>query len=147
LDAIRLAKFLTLPSMPLTPRCHHLDRLYAVATPENHAVRSDFIAIPWNRAVYSVITVVGPTTPDYHHHAWETCRPPDRHSHWVHTARLSPLPPGTTSSSRPSPPLGPRYPVITTARSTPPLPLPPAAVWQTLSLCKFYFVVFGCLPI
>jgi hypothetical protein len=42
---------------------------------------------------------------------------------------------------------------ITAAWSTPPQPLPPVTVWQTLSLSlslslyKFCFTMFGCLPI
>jgi hypothetical protein len=147
-------------------------RVHAVAALENHAIRPAFTTALGTVPSCSSSTV-GTTPPlrrlpppsssspprhtlghhiaHHHCHAWEPRRPPSHHRHRVHAARLSPPCLGTARSSRPSPPPSPCRPAVTVTRSTPPRPLPPAAVWQTLSLslslslCKLHFAVFECL--
>jgi hypothetical protein len=159
LDVVRLPKF-PVPSSTLSSqhRCHP-DRLHTVAAPSTRTSPPCRPTPP---------PLLGPcrSLPDCLQHCHCHTQEPRR----VHVAQPSPprlrtasssrpLPspgprhpavtvdPGTTLSSWPSPPPGPHRPTITSTQSTPLRPLPPVTVQQTLSLYKFCFAVFGCLPI
>jgi hypothetical protein len=119
LDAVKLPKFSTPSSTPLSPHRRYPNRL--------NAIRPTFTTVPGNHAILLLL----------------------RHQdHIVASSTTSIIVAVVTMPENCV-----VLPAITAAESTPPWPLPPAEVRQTLSpslslsLCKFCFALFGCLPI